>query len=175
VIGTDWFFVIFRAIHVTGGVLWVGMVFFFVVFLQPSAAAIGPAAGPMMGQLLGVRKLSDRILAIGVTTVVAGLVLYVRHAADLGLGTWLSTAYGVGLTIGMVAALVALAIGGMVTKPNIRKLTALQQEIGAGGGPPTAEQGASLAQIQGTLKVAARVGLALLLLTTLTMATARYW
>jgi hypothetical protein len=175
VLSLDWFFVIFRAIHITGGVLWVGMVFFFVVFLQPSAAAIGPAAGPIMTQLLGVRKLSDRILAIGVATVLAGLVLWIRHAADLGLGTWLSTAYGVGLTIGMVAALIALAIGGMVTKPNIGKLMALQGQIAAGGGPPTPEQGASLTHIQGTLKVAARVGLALLLLTTLTMATARYW
>jgi len=98
---TDWFFVIFRLLHISAGVAWVGSVFFLVVFLQPSAAAIGPAAGPLMGQLLGARKLVDRIIVLGGITVVAGLVMYIKHAADAGLGTWLGSVYGFVLTIGM--------------------------------------------------------------------------
>ncbi|MEX0984645.1 MAG: hypothetical protein WD096_06300 [Actinomycetota bacterium] len=174
-IGTDWFFVIFRLIHISSGVVWVGMVFFFVFFLQPSAAAIGPAAGPMMGQLLGVRKLVDRLLMLAAATVAAGLVLYVEHAVDAGLGTWLGSAYGLGLTIGMVTAIAAMGIGASVTRPNVRRLMAIQQEVAASGGPPSPEQGARIGLIQGTLKAAARISLGLLGIATVTMATARYW
>jgi uncharacterized membrane protein len=176
VIGTtDWFFVIFRLLHISAGVAWVGSVFFLVVFLQPSAAAIGPAAGPLMGQLLGARKLVDRILVLGGITVIAGLVMYIKHAADAGLGTWLGSAYGLVLTIGMVAALAALGIGASVTRPTVRRLLALQGQIGASGGPPSPEQGAQVAAFQATLKTAARLGLGLLAVATFAMATARYW
>ena len=41
---TQWFFIIFRLIHILAGVAW-AVVCLFVVFLQPSTAAIGPACG----------------------------------------------------------------------------------------------------------------------------------
>ena len=83
-IAVDWFFVVFRFIHIGAGASWVGAVYFLVVFLQPSAAAIGPAAGPMMGQLLGARKLVDRILMLAVITLTAGLLLYVKDWQNAG-------------------------------------------------------------------------------------------
>jgi uncharacterized membrane protein len=175
VIGLDWFWVTFRTLHIVGAVAWAGSVFVFVVFLQPSAAAIGPAAGPMMGQLLGVRRFVDKILVIATVTVVAGGVMYVRHAADAGLGDWLSSGYGLALTIGMVAAVAAYVLGLVVTRPNVQRLMGLQQEIAAGGGSPTPEQGAAIGRIQGTLKVAARTGFGLLVIATVTMATAQNW
>jgi uncharacterized membrane protein len=174
-IGLEWFWLVFRAIHITAGVAWVGTIFFFVFFLQPSAAAIGPAAGPMMGQLLGVRKLVDRVLAIAAVTIAAGLVLWIKHAADAGLGDWVTSGYGLGLTIGMVTAIAAVAIGASVTRPNVRRLLALQQEVAAGGAGPNVEQGAAIGAIQGTLKVAARASLALLVVTVVTMSTAQNW
>src|SRR5215510_2858802 len=106
--GTQWFFIIFRLIHILAGVAWAGGVFLFVVFIQPSAAAIGPAAGPMMGQLLGARKLVDRFLQLAAITIVAGLVMYIKIASDFGsLGDLLDTGYGVALTLGMLAAITA--------------------------------------------------------------------
>ena len=37
-----------RAIHIVGGVLWVGGVVFVTFFLVPATQALGPAAQPMM-------------------------------------------------------------------------------------------------------------------------------
>ena len=174
-LGIDWFSLIFRAIHITAGAVWVGMVAFMVLFLQPSAAAIGPAAGPIMGQLMGVRRLVDRILAIAGVTIVAGLVLWIDHAADAGLGDWISSGYGLGLTIGMVSALIAVGVGAAVTRPTAQRLMALQGEVAASGAGPTPEQGAAIAEMQTRMKVAARVSFGFLVLTVLTMATAQNW
>jgi len=171
-----WFFVVFRVVHITAAVAWVGTVFFFVFFLQPSAAAIGPAAGPMMGQLLGVRKLVDRLLWLAGVTVAAGLVLYIKDWQDAGsFGDWVTSSFGLGLTIGMFTAVAAMAVGASVTLPNARRLMAIMQEVGASGGPPSPEQAARIGALQGTLKAAARTALALLGVATVAMSTARYW
>ena len=44
VIGAEWFMVVFRIVHIGAGVAWVGSLFLLVVYVQPSAAAIAPAA-----------------------------------------------------------------------------------------------------------------------------------
>ena len=56
------FMLVFRVLHIAAGVAWAGSVFLFVVLIQPSAAAIGPAAGPFMMELLGRRKLVSWLL-----------------------------------------------------------------------------------------------------------------
>jgi hypothetical protein len=176
VIATDWFFVLFRLLHIGAGVAWAGSVFMFVVFVQPSAAAIGPAAGPMMGQLLGVRRLVDRLLLLAGVTILAGLVLYVKDASDAAsYGDFLGEPFGLALTIGMLAAISAAGLGVFVTRPNVLRLMAIQREVAASGGSPNQEQGARVAAIQATLKVFARVSLGLLTIAVLAMATARYW
>jgi uncharacterized membrane protein len=176
VIGAQWFFIIFRLIHILAGVAWAGGVFLFVVFLQPTAAAVGPAAGPVMGQLLGQRKLVDRFLQLAGLTIVAGIVMYIKIANDFGsLGSLLSTGYGVALTVGMVTAIAAASFGMFVTRPNVRQLLGLQRGIADSGAPATPEQGAEIATIQGTLKIYARISFALLVVTVAAMATARSW
>jgi uncharacterized membrane protein len=174
--GTQWFFIVFRLLHILAGVAWAGGVFLFVVFVQPSAAAIGPAAGPMMGQLLGARKLVDWFLRLAGITIVAGLIMYVKDASEFGsLGKLLDTGYGVALTVGMVTAIVAALLGMFVTRPGVQRLLGLQRAIADSGAPPTPEQGAAIAKIQGTLKTFARLSLAFLTITVAAMATARYW
>jgi len=176
VLGLEPFFFVFRLIHILGGVAWAGGVFTFVVFVQPSAAAIGPAAGPMMGQLLGARKLVDRFLLLAGITIVAGLVMYVKLWSDAGsFGDWIGSNYGLAITIGMVTAIAAASIGLFVTRPNVGALMGLQRQIAEGGGPPSPEQGAEIARRQATLKVGGRVALSLLVVTVVTMATARTW
>jgi hypothetical protein len=174
--GTQWFFIVFRLIHILAGVAWAGGVFLFVVFLQPSAAAIGPAAGPMMGQLLGQRKLVDRFLQLAAVTIVAGLVMYIKIASEYGsLGDLLKTGYGVALTIGMVTAIAAAAFGLFVTRPNVGRLLGMQRAIADSGAPPSPEQATQIAGIQRTLEIYARLSFALLVVTVAAMATARYW
>jgi len=176
VLGLEPFSFVFRLIHILAGVAWVGGVFMFVVFVQPSAAAIGPAAGPMMGQLLGARKLVDRFLLMAGITIGAGLILYVKLGTDAAsFGNWVTTGYGLALTIGMLAAIAAASIGAFVTRPNVRALMALQRQVAESEGSPTPEQGAEIAARQAKLKIMGRIALSLLIVSVATMATAQTW
>jgi hypothetical protein len=102
--------------------------------------------------------------------------MYIKIAVDFGsLGDLLATGYGVALTVGMLAAIGAAAVGMVVTRPNVGRLLGLQRAIAASGTPPTSEQSTSIADIQRTLKVYARISLGLLAIAVAAMATARYW
>lgn len=174
-IATDGFMVVLRLIHILAGVLWVGSVFLFVVFVQPSAAAIAPAGAPFMAELLGKRRLVDRIIAIGATAVAAGLLLYWKDWHDAGtFGDWIGSRFGLALTIGALTAILALAVGVTVTRPNVQRLLALGRDVAASGGPPTPEVAAEIGAIQGRLRIYARVSLGLLIVAVLLMSTARY-
>ena len=169
------YMLVFRIVHITAGVLWVGSVFLLSVFVAPAAEAIAPAGAPLMGELLGKRRLVDRIIGLGTITVVAGLFLY-WHDWHLfpSFGDWLSSRFGGTLTIGMVSALIALGIGGSITRPNVRRMLALGAEVAASGAPPTPEVAAQIGAMQRRLKVAARVGLGFLLFAVVAMSVARY-
>jgi uncharacterized membrane protein len=169
------YMLVFRIVHILAGVLWVGSVFLFVIFVSPSAASIAPAGAPFMAELLGKRRLVDRIIVLAMISVTGGLFLYWRDWHLYGsFGDWIGSSFGATLTVGMVASLVALTIGVSGTRPNVRRLLALGRQVAESGGPPTPEIAAEMGAIQGRLKVLARVSLGLLVLAVLAMATARY-
>ena len=89
------YMLVFRIVHITAGVLWVGSVFLLSVFVAPAAEAVAPAGAPLMGELLGKRRLVDRIIGLGAITVVGGLFLY-WHDWHLfpSFGDWLSSRFG---------------------------------------------------------------------------------
>ncbi len=169
------YMLVFRIVHILAGVLWVGSIFLFVVYLQPSAAAIAPAGAPFMAQLLGKRRLVDGIITVAAISVTGGLFLYWHdwHLFD-SFGDWIGSRFGIALTVGAVSALVALAFGIFVTRPNVMRLLALGRQVAESGGPPSPEVAAEMGAIQGRLKVFARASLALLVLSVLAMSTARY-
>jgi hypothetical protein len=169
------YMLVFRIVHIMAGVLWVGSVFLLTTSITPAAEAIAPAGAPLLGELLGKRRLVDRIIGLGAITVVAGLFLY-WHDWHLfpSFGDWLSSRFGGSLTIGMVSALIALGIGGSITRPNARRLLALGAEVAASGAPPTPEVASEIGAIQHRLKVAARLGLGFLLFAVVAMSVARY-
>jgi uncharacterized membrane protein len=178
-IGAEWFYIIFRIFHIGAGIAWVGSVYFLVVFVQPASAAIGPEAAPFMNELLGARKLVDRIIALAAVTILAGLILYLKDM-DLagGFGDWIGTARGVVFTIGGVAAILAVAIGIFGTRPAVQRLLAIGRQVGQatqGGGAPPPELAAEVAVLQGKLRGFARASFGLLVVAVLAMSTARYW
>jgi uncharacterized membrane protein len=170
------YMVVFRILHIVAGVFWVGSVYFLVAFVQPSAAAIGPAAAPFMGELLNKRRLVDRIIGIGAFTVIAGLFLYWHDSHFLygSFGDFVSSRQGGALTIGAVSALIALAVGIFATRPTLERFFAIAGPVAASGGPPSPAAAAEMADLQGKLKIYARVSFGFLMLTVLMMASARY-
>jgi uncharacterized membrane protein len=175
-IAAEWFFIIFRILHIGAGVAWAGSVFFLVMFVQPSAAAIAPAGAPFMAELLGARRLVDRILVIASVTIVAGLILYLRDMNDVGgFGDFLGTNYGRALTIGGVTAVAGFLVGLFGTRPAVRRLLALGRQIASSEGPPRPDLTAQVPALQDLTKIFARISLGLLGITIVAMATARSW
>ena len=156
-----------RAIHVVGGVLWVGGVVLVTLFLMPATQALGPAAQPVMQFIMGKRKLPVYFMTLGIATTLAGLLLMMRDMS-LTNGLWARTPMGIGISIGATAALLALVVGMAVSAPAAKRLGPPKP----GAAPITDEQRAALMK---RLSVSSRATFVFLCIAALFMATARYF
>jgi uncharacterized membrane protein len=170
------YMLVFRIIHILGAIAWGGSVFLIVLFIQPSAKALGPAAGPFMRELLSTRRLIDWIIRLAGITIVAGAFLY-WHDVQLfaSLGDFLASAFGLWLTIGAVAALVAIGIGAAATRPTIAKSLEVGGRIAQAGDPPPPELVQELQSLQARGRMLAKWNLAFITIAAFAMSTARYW
>jgi uncharacterized membrane protein len=167
---------VLRFFHIVAGALWVGSAFLFVGFVGPSAAEVGPSAGPLLSVAVKKRKVAKVITWLGMITVTAGWLMWIRDANDMGsLGDWLGTRFGLVLTIGAVLATAAFFSGYFGVGRNVERLVDLGDEIRASGAPPSDEQQARMGHIGAELKKHGQIDLVLLLLAVTAMSTARYW
>lgn len=175
-IAADTFMIVFRFLHIVPGVLWVGSSFLFVGIIGPSAAKVGPAAGPLMSEAVKGRKAAKVITALGAINVIVGWILWFRNADLAGsLENWLTSGFGLALTIGGLLGTIAAAIGAFGVGRGVEHLVDLADELAATGRPPTAEQQATLDRLSSSLERHGKLDLILVILTTAVMATARYW
>jgi len=175
-LATSTYMIVFRVLHVLLAIAWGGTVFLLVFFLQPTAKAIGPAAGPFMRELLGTRRLVDWTLRIAGATIVAGGFLYWHDVqAYGGLGDFLGMAIGLWLTIGAIAALIAFGIGIFATAPTLERSLAVGGQIAQAGDQPAPELMRELAALQTKGRTLAKWNFALVTLAAFSMSTARYW
>jgi uncharacterized membrane protein len=175
-IATAWFMVIFRFFHIVAGVLWVGSAWLFVAFIGPSAAEVGPSAGPLLNAVVKKRKVAKVITVMGAVTVLAGWVLWLKDMSLYpSLGDWLTSRFGIVLTIGGVLATIAAVIGSIGVGLRVERLVDLGNEIASSGGPPTPDQQGRLDHLSAELERHGKLDLALLMLAVIAMATARYW
>jgi hypothetical protein len=176
VIATEPFMLVFRILHVLSGVLWVGAAFLFVAIIGPAAAEVGPSSGPLMVNAVKKRKVTKIILWLGMVTVTAGWVMWVRNALRYdSLGDWLTSSFGIVLTIGGVLATITFFVGYLGVGNNVGRLVETIEEVEASGGPPTPEQQARMDGIGAKLERFGKMDLTLLFLAVVAMATARYW
>jgi uncharacterized membrane protein len=170
------FMLVLRLLHIVAGVLWVGSAFLFVGFIGPSAAEVGPSAGPLLHAVVKKRKVSKVITGLSIVTVVAGWVMWFRSLTQYGsLGNWVSTDFGLALTIGGVLATVAAIEGFLMVGRNVERLVDLSDEVAASGGPPAPEQQSQIQHVGAELEKFGKIDLVLLLLAVAAMATASYW
>ena len=50
--------IVLRTFHILGGALWFGSAFLFAGFFGPAAGELGPAAGPVMSNVVKKRKIA---------------------------------------------------------------------------------------------------------------------
>ena len=148
--------------------------FVVVVFVQPSAAALGSAGTPFMSELRR-RRFVDVVFIDALFTVVAGWFLYWRdrHTRP-SFGEWVGSSFGAWLTVGALLAVSGLGVAAIVARPSIGRLVSLGRQVARSGGPPSTEHAARIGALQLRLVVAERASLSLVLLAVVAMASARY-
>jgi hypothetical protein len=172
----DTFMIVFRFLHVVAGMLWVGSTFLFVAIIGPSAAEVGPSAGPLLAAAVKKRKAVKVITGLGVVNVLAGWILWLRNMdLSASFGDWVTSNFGLVLTIGGVLATITAFVGYLGVGRNVERMVDLGRVVEASGGPPTPEQQAQLDRLGAALQRHGKLDLLLLLLAATAMATARYW
>jgi uncharacterized membrane protein len=169
----DWLFIVLRLIHIIAGALWVGGAIFFFFFIEPTAGELGPDAEKFMNRVVVQRRMPIYFLVTSVLTVLAGLVLYWIDSSGLR-AEWITSGFGLMLTIGGLAGLIAAVAGTALIKPNVDRLAAIGGEMKAAGGPPSERQLAELRAVQARLRTIGGVDVVLLLISIAAMASARY-
>lgn len=118
---------VLRLIHIVLGVFWAGVVFFLVVFLAPAMGRAGPGGGAVMAQINRARFF-EILPAVALITILSGawLMWIVSGGFD---AAFFSSGWGVSLTVGGVAALVAFVIGTAVMRPATLRLLELGPQL----------------------------------------------
>jgi uncharacterized membrane protein len=175
-IAAEPFMIVFRFLHILTGVAWVGSAFLFALFIGPSANEVGPSAGPLLTAVVKKRKVAKVITVLSGVTVLAGWVMWLRNMSQSpSLGEWVTSSFGLALTIGGVLATISAVFGAISVGLGIERLVELGGQVAASGGPPTPEQQTRLDHLSSSLERHGRIDLVLLLLAVTAMATARYW
>ena len=145
-----------------------------VVFVQPSAAALGPAGAPFMSELRR-RRFVDVVFIDALFTIGAGSFLYWNdwHTYP-SFGDWIGSNFGAAFMVGALLAISAIFVAGLVTRPTIGRLVSLGKQVAELGGAPTPVLASRIGGLQRRLVVAERVSFAFAVLAVVTMASARY-
>ena len=168
--------IVLRTLHIVCGALWVGSAFLFVAIIGPSAAEVGPSAGPLLEVAVKKKKVVIIIDALAGITVLAGWLMWLKDGSDFpSYGDWVTSSFGLALTLGAIAASVTMFVGLFGVGRNVERMVDLGGEIAASGGPPTPEQQARMDALGATTKKFGQIDLVLLLIAVVLMATARYW
>lgn len=165
---------ILRLIHIGAGAFWVGAVFTNVLFLQPTAVALGPEGGRFSYHLARHRWFSRWVLIAATTTVVAGVLLLWTSTNGLDPALLFGPSR-VGFTVGGIVAIFTFAFGSLYVYPRTERVVRIMSDVMAAARPPAAEEQAQLGQLRGELLRAGYVIVASIAVATAAMATARYW
>ena len=169
----DWLMILLRVIHVLTGILWVGAAVFVARFLVPAVRGAGPAAGPVMQQLIQ-RGLPAYMPTLAIFTVLSGFGLYWRDSGGFRLHEWLGSGTGRTFGLGGIIGLVVLIYGAVIVSPAAKRMGALGARMREAGGAPAPELAAEMQRTQAQLGRGSAIAASLLVIAALCMAVARY-
>lgn len=165
---------ILRLIHIGAGAFWVGAVFTNVLFLQPTAAALGPDGGRFSYHLARHRRFSKAILLSAATTTAAGIWLLWISTDGLDAERMLDVSR-LGFTVGGIAAILTFALGSLYIYPRTERIVRIMRRAMGETRAPSSEEQAQLGRLRVELFRAGWVTVVGLGIATAAMATARYW
>jgi uncharacterized membrane protein len=163
---------VLRLIHIGSGVVWAGGAIVSNRFIEPAAKDAGEAGPRFMGALIK-RGFSTAMAAMGGLTFLSGAAMYWNDSNGF-TNQWNQTGPGLLFTIGAIAGLSGLIVGGAMMSPAARQMQKIGEEVAKAGGPPSAEQGAAMGQFSARLSLGGRITAVLLGIAVLCMASAQY-
>jgi uncharacterized membrane protein len=115
-----------RIIHVLGGVIWVGSMFFVSVFLIPAMTEAGPDAAKVSAAL-NRRNWMVVVPIIALLTIFSGPWLYWRASSGFN-PAYMSSGPGKAYGTGAALAITGFLIGIIMTRPAMMKAEQLSRE-----------------------------------------------
>jgi uncharacterized membrane protein len=157
-----------RIIHIVSGVFWVGGTLVMTFFIGPAVGATAEAGQKFVGHLMNNLKFSNRMSIAAGLTVLAGVILY---GLDARAGSaWTRSAFGVGLGIGAIFALIGMATGIM-----IGRTTKAMADLGAQfKGKPTSQQMTQMQAIRKQQAMYSNISVAALIIAVIFMSVSLY-
>jgi len=165
---------VLRLLHIISGAFWVGAVITMVVFIEPTAEALGGEGERFLAHLAIQRRLILVMYIAATITAVAGGLLYWIDSGGLQ-ASWITTHFGLGFTVGALAGIAAFSIPvifGISFRSTIRQLMDAEK-VGSSPGDP-AHPGPSISMLLARMRSWSLVQVGLLLIALAAMATARY-
>jgi len=146
---------IVRVIHILGGIIWAGFAIVVGVLVVPN---LQPAGGQAFGQYMALRGTRIVGIAAGLTVLSGIYLMATLHAHD-------ATAMGKTLGLGGVLAILAGIVSGAISGAAGRKLAKIQ---------PGPDAQAQAAPLRARMLLGNRIAAALIALSVICMAIARY-
>lgn len=165
--------IVLRVVHIATAVFWAGTLMFVASFLEPVVRTAGPAAAPVM-QGLAQRGYFTKLPIIALIAILSGFALL---AIDMRAGgaVFARSPQGMSLSIGGLVAVIAFLIGVFVMRPATLRMGALGAEAAkAPEGPAREALMATMATLRERIKLSVRWTAALLGISVVAMAVARY-
>jgi len=170
--GVDVLILVLRLLHIVSGAFWVGSIVMAVLFIEPTAKALGASGERFLAHAIFRTGLAPILVGAATLAIGTGAALYWIVSGGLRI-EWITSSTGLGFTAGALAALAAYAIALIVLGPQFDRLAALLDT------PPASEVEAPSPDGKSKLNEArlrrwSLIEVSLLLFALAAMATARY-
>ena len=126
--------IVLRIIHIFGGIFWVGVMWYNVLFFLPRLKTFGQDRGRIMQTLAGP-PLPQYMTIAGSATALSGILMFWYTSAGFSRA-WLATNSGIVLTIAALLGIYVVVEGLIVQRPTAMRLAELGRQVAAAGGPP---------------------------------------
>lgn len=166
-------FLTLRIVHVLGGIFWVGSLMFTSFFLVPVLRSSPAVAGQVMAGLQR-RRLFTILPIVALLTIASGIRLLMIASAGFS-SEYFSTSAGRTFGAGAVAATIAFLLSVLVSRPGFVRVGRLGASLAATTDEGAKERiAAEMQRLTRRVTIANAIVAALLLLTAVGMAIARY-
>jgi uncharacterized membrane protein len=165
--------IVLRIVHIGSAVFWAGGVLFMNFIVGPAIGGAGPDGIRVM-QELHRRHYFTKILGAALLTILSGLDLMRRDSAGFQ-PSWFHSPFGIGISTGMIAAIVAFLMGAFLINPATKRIVALGTEMALTTTPEgRAAIGPRIDAARSRLIASGMVATLFVIIAVLAMATARY-